>query len=67
MKGYLVWSFLDNFEWALGYTARFGLTFVDYRNGLRRYLKDSSIWFKQFLGRENATRDRGFGMLHNSQ
>ncbi|OWM63734.1 hypothetical protein CDL15_Pgr005996 [Punica granatum] len=55
VKGYLVWSFLDDFEWALGYTIRFGLTFIDYENGLKRYLKDSSFWFKQFLHSENTT------------
>ncbi|XAR54319.1 Beta-glucosidase, partial [Bertholletia excelsa] len=43
VKGYFIWSFLDDFEWALGYTARFGITFVDYENGLRRYSKRSAF------------------------
>jgi beta-glucosidase len=38
--GYLHWSLLDNFEWALGYRARYGLTFVDHPTG-RRTVKDS--------------------------
>jgi beta-glucosidase len=30
MKGYFVWSFLDNFEWSRGYSKRFGIVYVDY-------------------------------------
>ncbi|PKI34998.1 hypothetical protein CRG98_044611 [Punica granatum] len=55
VKGYLTWSFLDNFSWALGYTVRYGVIFIDYKNGLKRYPKDSSLWFKQFLRAENTT------------
>ncbi len=40
VRGYFHWSLLDNFEWALGYRPRFGLTFVDYTTG-RRTIKDS--------------------------
>ncbi|KAJ9174476.1 hypothetical protein P3X46_013114 [Hevea brasiliensis] len=47
VKGYFVWSFLDNFEWNMGYTSRFGLHYVD--DSLRRYPKDSAIWFCRFL------------------
>lgn len=42
---------MDNFEWEKGYTARFGLYYVDFVNGLKRYPKDSVKWFKQFLKR----------------
>ncbi|KAJ6318038.1 hypothetical protein OIU76_013561 [Salix suchowensis] len=49
VKGYFVWSLLDNWEWAAGYTARFGLYFVDYKDKLKRYPKDSVQWFKKFL------------------
>ncbi|KAK3222884.1 hypothetical protein Dsin_009909 [Dipteronia sinensis] len=49
VKGYFVWSLLDNWEWAAGYTSRFGLYFVDYKNKLKRYPKDSVQWFKNFL------------------
>ncbi|XP_031269584.1 beta-glucosidase 40-like [Pistacia vera] len=49
VKGYFVWSLLDNWEWAAGYTSRFGLYFVDYNDKLKRYPKDSVQWFKKFL------------------
>ncbi|KAJ4842337.1 Beta-glucosidase 40 [Turnera subulata] len=49
VKGYFVWSLLDNWEWAAGYTSRFGLYFVDYNDKLKRYPKKSVQWFKNFL------------------
>ena len=49
MKGYFVWSLLDNFEWESGYTVWFGLHYVDYNHGLKRYPKRSAGWFKNFL------------------
>ncbi|XP_048137288.1 beta-glucosidase 12-like [Rhodamnia argentea] len=49
VKGYFAWSLLDNFEWNSGYTVRFGINYVDYKNGLKRYPKQSAIWFKGFL------------------
>ncbi|KAK4380793.1 Beta-glucosidase 42 [Sesamum angolense] len=44
----------DNFEWHLGYTKRFGLIYVDYKNGLTRHLKSSAYWFSQFLKAEGG-------------
>ncbi|KAK2637128.1 hypothetical protein Ddye_031920 [Dipteronia dyeriana] len=55
VRGYYIWSFLDNFEWDSGYTYRFGITFVDYEDKLKRYLKHSALWFKNFLLQENTT------------
>ncbi|XP_068653695.1 beta-glucosidase 12-like [Aristolochia californica] len=49
VKGYFAWSLLDNFEWVDGYTVRFGINYVDYKNGLKRYRKQSSYWFEKFL------------------
>jgi beta-glucosidase len=49
VRGYFAWSFMDNFEWASGYTNRFGLYFVDYNNNLARYPKKSALWFNMFL------------------
>jgi beta-glucosidase len=45
LHGYFVWSFLDNFEWAHGYTKRFGLYWVDYTTQ-RRLPKDSARWYR---------------------
>jgi beta-glucosidase len=48
MAGYMVWSLMDNFEWASGYEKRFGIVHVDYQS-LKRTLKDSAHWYQQFL------------------
>jgi len=48
VKGYFAWSLLDNFEWAEGYLRRFGIAYVDYATQ-RRILKDSGLWYGQFL------------------
>lgn len=52
LKGYFVWSLMDNFEWAFGYTKRFGLVYVDYATQAR-VLKDSARWFQRVIA-ENA-------------
>ena len=46
LRGYFVWSLLDNFEWSFGYSKRFGLLYVDYET-LERTPKDSARWFAQ--------------------
>ncbi|KAF2536368.1 hypothetical protein F2Q68_00019954 [Brassica cretica] len=49
VDGYFAWSLLDNCEWNCGYEIRYGLFYVDYENGLKRYPKMSAMWFKEFL------------------
>jgi beta-glucosidase len=53
VKGYFSWSMLDNFEWTEGYYVRFGLHFIDYKNGLKRYRKKSAEWWTNMLSNRN--------------
>ena len=48
VKGYYLWSLMDNFEWAHGFTKRFGVFHVDY-DTCERAWKDSARWYQQFL------------------
>ena len=58
VRGYFVWSLLDNFEWAYGYDRRFGLVRVDY-DSLERHPKDSFHWYRDYLTAHRATRASG--------
>jgi beta-glucosidase len=53
VRGYYVWSLLDNFEWALGYSRRFGLVYVDYRTQ-ERIPKASAHWYREFIASSNG-------------
>jgi beta-glucosidase len=48
LRGYFVWSLLDNFEWAYGYSKRFGLIYVDYPTQLR-IPKSSATWYQRVI------------------
>lgn len=48
IRGYFLWSLLDNFEWHTGYAERFGIVYVDYPSQ-RRIIKDSGYWYSQTI------------------
>jgi beta-glucosidase len=48
VRGYFAWSLLDNFEWAQGYSKRFGLVYVDYPSRAR-IIKESGLWYERLI------------------
>jgi beta-glucosidase len=48
VRGYYVWSLLDNFEWSFGYSKRFGVVHVDFET-LQRRFKDSAYWYRDVI------------------
>jgi len=54
VRGYYVWSLMDNFEWARGYRPRFGLVRVDYST-LRRAPKESALWYRDLITGNGAS------------
>jgi beta-glucosidase len=61
VRGYFVWSLLDNFEWASGYSQRFGITYVDYPTQ-RRIPKASFHWSAQLIKASGTTPVQGGGV-----
>jgi beta-glucosidase len=55
LRGYFVWSLLDNFEWAFGYTKRFGIVYVDYPTQ-RRIPKRSAHWYREWIKAQLVSR-----------
>ena len=54
LRGYFQWSLMDNFEWAKGYSERFGLVYVDYPTQ-KRILKDSAYWYQKIIKENGST------------
>jgi beta-glucosidase len=52
VRGYYLWTLMDNFEWAWGFSKRFGIVYVDYET-LARTAKDSALWYRDVV-RTNA-------------
>jgi beta-glucosidase len=50
LRGYFVWSLLDNFEWHEGYAKRFGIVYVDFATQ-RRLPKQSALWYRETIAR----------------
>ena len=57
LRGYFVWSMLDNFEWAFGYTKRFGIVYTDYETE-ERIPKDSFKWYKQLIAQHAIPQEQ---------
>jgi beta-glucosidase len=53
VRGYFVWSLLDNFEWTFGYSRRFGIVYVDFET-LERIPKASYGWYRDFIAAQRA-------------
>jgi beta-glucosidase len=53
VKGYFLWSLLDNFEWADGFSKRFGIYYVDYKTE-KRTPKLSAEWYKQVIAQNRV-------------
>ena len=57
VRGYFLWSLLDNFEWAFGYSRRFGIVYVDYET-LERVPKASYHWYRDVIAASRGGRVR---------
>jgi beta-glucosidase len=53
VKGYFVWTLMDNFEWAWGYWKRFGLVYVEFPT-LERVPKESFYWYRDFIAQQRG-------------
>ena len=57
VRGYYAWTLIDNFEWATGYSQRFGITYCDFEDGQKRTIKDSGYWFRDLIAKNEIEYD----------
>jgi len=55
VRGYFLWSLMDNFEWNSGYAKRFGIVYVDYATQ-QRIRKASALWYRDFVAAQHLQR-----------
>jgi beta-glucosidase len=53
LRGYFVWSLLDNFEWTYGYSQRFGIIYIDYATQ-QRHIKQSGYFYRDVIARNGV-------------
>jgi beta-glucosidase len=53
LKGYFIWTLMDNFEWESGWGQRFGLIHTNYKT-LKRTIKDSGLWYRDFIASQKS-------------
>ncbi|KAJ8644861.1 hypothetical protein MRB53_006609 [Persea americana] len=64
VRGFLMWSYIDNFEWDNGYPFRLGLYYVNYTNNdMRRIPKASAIWFRETMNPDLTRVRQQFGKI----
>lgn len=56
VRGYYAWTLLDNFEWAMGFSQRFGIVYTDFET-LQRTIKDSGYWFRDLIAKGEIEYD----------
>eukprot|EP01018_Ginkgo_biloba_P023261 Gb_03071 [translate_table: standard] len=66
VEGYFVWTLMDDFEFRRGFTTKYGLHYVDFKDGLRRYPKASALWFNNFLTLNNNEDDGHHKNIYHS-
>jgi beta-glucosidase len=57
VRGYYLWTLIDNFEWAMGFSQRFGITYCDFENGQKRFIKDSGYWYRDLIAKGELEYD----------
>jgi beta-glucosidase len=56
LRGYYLWTLIDNFEWAMGYSQRFGIVHVDHATQ-KRTIKDSGYWYRELINANKIDYD----------